>query len=138
MRRGILVSPRQHIRLRVAIIVALYLLLLACASTPQAGWSYTSLLQTVDGHLDDAVPEMTACFRREFGSEAELLNGRIVVRFEVAEDGLISTLEVLESELSSKAAELCVSDTIRRIYFAEWVGQTPVRLTKPFQFVAGR
>ena len=100
--------------------------------------SMEARLARLDDRLDASIPEMTDCFRRELGAEANRLDGRVVVRFEVAGDGLVSGLEVVESELGSAEAELCVSDTIRRIYFLEWVGRQPVRLTKPLQFVAGR
>jgi len=100
--------------------------------------SMEARLAQVDDRLDAAIPEMTDCFRRELGAEANRLDGRVVVRFEVSGDGLVNRLEVVESELGSPKAELCVSDTIRRIYFPEWVGRQPVRLTKPLQFVAGR
>lgn len=104
----------------------------------QGGPSMEELLGRVDRRLDQAVPEMAECFRRELGGEAELVNGRIVVRFEIGGDGLVAALDVIESELRGEGAALCVSDTIRRIHFADWQGRQPVRLTKPFQFVAGR
>ena len=127
-----------HTVLLALVLAALSLGDLAACANTSGGASMEEQLKRLDSRLDESIPEMTDCFRRELGSEADLINGRIVILFEVAEDGLVSTLEVLESELKSSEASLCVSDTIRRIYFAEWVGRNPVRLTKSFQFVAGR
>lgn len=120
------------------VLGALWTLSVGAGCTGQGGPSMEELLQRVDRRLDQAVPEMAECFRRELGGEAELVNGRIVVRFEIGGDGLVATLDVVESELRGERANMCVSDTIRRIHFADWQGRQPVRLTKPFQFVAGR
>ncbi len=97
-------------------------------------------LKQIEGRLDSATPEMTACFRRELGSGAENVSGRIHISFEVAEDGLVENLEIVESELKQQPeAELCVADTIRRLYFDEWVTQNRrVKLNKPFRFTGGR
>ena len=117
-------------------LITITLLMSACAGTGQAP-SLEDLLSRVDERLNDAEPEMTACFLREVTSGTGDINGRIVVSVEIDTDGLVSNLDIKESELDNETADLCVADTIRRIFFEEWVGREPVRVTKPYRFVAG-
>ena len=67
-----------------------------------------------------------------------MVSGRIVAKFEIDGDGLVQKLEIIESDVGEPQADLCVADTIRRIYVEEWVGRRPVRLTKPLRFSGGR
>lgn len=114
------------------------LALAACAHTPSPAQDQAASLERVDQQLNASTDEMTACFRRALGPSAEQLNGRILVRFEIDGEGFIQQLTVVESQLDSAQADLCVADTIRRIFFEDWVGRPTVRLTKPFSFVAGK
>lgn len=110
-----------------------------CATTAGAPQDdLRSALEGVEQRLDAASLEMGACFRRELGEGADRMDGRAVVRFEIDTDGLVRHAELVESTLGQEKAELCVLDTVRRIYFETWVGREPARLTKPFSFFAGR
>jgi hypothetical protein len=123
--------------MRALALTALLLLLGACASAPQAP-SAQDRLARVSQRLDASTAEMTDCFRREVGAAFDQLNGRVVVRFEIDADGFVQQLDLIESQLNNPAADLCVADTIRRLFFEDWVGQAPARLTKPFSFTAGK
>lgn len=131
--RHIIPSPKPALPWLLAALVAVCL-----ACMPPAGPTLEELLARVDGRVDDSVPQMTACFDRELPGGASVISGRIVVKFEIDGDGLVQKLEIVESELDQNEADLCVADTIRRIYFDEWVGRRPVRLNKPLRFTAGR
>ncbi len=109
------------------------MLLGACQSSA-SGASMEELLARVDARLNDAEPDMIACFNRELTDVGGRVSGRIAVRVEIDSDGLVNNLEVLESSLGHPQADLCVADTIRRIFFEEWVDRRPVRVTKPFRF----
>ncbi len=113
------------------------LLACACAGSPQAP-TLEALLARVDERLNEAEPEMIACFERELGPLVDQLSGRVVASVEIDTDGLVKNLTLLESELDSEAADLCVADAIRRVYFDVWVDHKPVRVTKPYHFSAGR
>lgn len=137
--QGGLLALGRYLPHRITAVGLLAVLwLTGCASSGESGASIDDLLARIDGQLDQAVPEMTDCFQRELGPRAQTLNGRIIVQFEIGEDGLVDKLSVLESELGAAEADECVSITISRQYFPDWEGRRPVRLTKPFQFVAGQ
>ncbi len=106
--------------------------------TASSGPTLEELLARVDAQVDDTVPQMTSCFEREIPGGSAAVSGRIVARFEIDGDGLVQKLEIVESDVDEPNADLCVADTIRRIYFDEWVGRRPVRLTKPLRFSGGR
>ena len=122
---------------RPGLLLLLALSLQACATAPST-LSQEELLQRLNQRLNASTPDMTDCFRRELGLRAEQVNGRLVLRFEIDGDGFIRDLEIVENEVQDPQAELCVADTIRRLYFEEQLGRPPVRLTKPFSFFAGR
>ncbi len=116
--------------------VLLVSLLMGCATTGAP--TQADILASLNRRLDTSTQEMEACFRRELGAGADRVDGRIIVKFEIDSDGLTQNLTVVESQLQDPQAELCVADTIRRIFFEEQLGRSPVRLTKPFSFLAGR
>lgn len=130
--------PARAMRASAILPFAMWATISLAACPGASGPSLEELLARVDAQVDESIPQMTDCFERELPGGASAVSGLVVVRFEIGGDGLVQKLDITESEVGLEEADLCVADTIRRIYFAEWVGRRPVRLTKPLRFSAGR
>jgi len=96
------------------------------------------ILGTLDRDIIDRVirqhlSEIRYCYRRQLQMDWDL-EGRVVFRFVIAQDGSVASVEVVESDLANPIVEDCIARRLRRLSFPMPEGGGVVVVTYPFVF----
>ena len=99
------------------------------------------ILGTLDKHLIDQVvkrhmSQIRYCYQRELNKSPSLA-GKVVVKFVIAGDGMVSRSSIKSSSLGSAAVEQCITSRFMRFKFPEPKGNGIVIVSYPFIFSPG-
>lgn len=94
--------------------------------------------EAIDAEIRTHLTEIQACYQRELNRQPSL-EGEVAVKFEIAPDGTVATVEVARTDMDQTSVPSCVCEVVGALEFPAPAGGGVVRVTYPFRFrsVAG-
>src|SRR3954470_18794902 len=93
--------------------------------------------QVADAALAPHRSAMSHCYTQKVGRRA-WLGGRVVLRWEVAADGAVTSVRIAESDVGAWPIESCLLDIAREITFGAPAGGGPAELVIPLELTTPR
>jgi hypothetical protein len=88
--------------------------------------------QAVDAAIAPHRSAMTSCYTRKIGRRS-WLGGHVVLRWEIAADGEVTSVQIAESDLGAWPIESCLLEIAREAAFGKPVGGGPAELALPLE-----
>jgi hypothetical protein len=93
--------------------------------------------EAVDAAIAPHRSAMTSCYTRKIGRRS-WLGGHVVLRWEIAADGGVTSVQIAESDLGAWPIESCLLDIAREVTFGKPIGGGPAELTLPLELTTAR